>query len=249
MILRNYILRAILAASWVAKVFSLPFCSPREPSFCVEMLTSGQGFASVRVNLTKTNLGWVAFGIMTSEAVMPGTDVHLAYPTNDSSIFMSDRKAVEHIMPLSDDSQDVFPIASLSSYNATSGNFSVVFRRRFFTGDRLDNDLIAAPQNYALVYNLGTPPRPVTNAVINYHSFHEVFRNITLIDTAGSLAPKTFVDSANKLACAGADTTFCVNIRDAGQGYADITLSLVKLNLTWAAFGINPKGVMPQSDM
>ncbi|KXS11476.1 hypothetical protein M427DRAFT_138254 [Gonapodya prolifera JEL478] len=50
-------------------------------------------------------------------------------------------------------------------------------------------------------------------------------------------------------ACSTSESTLCVDVKDAGNGLASITLSITKTNLAWVAFGISPTGQMPGANI
>ncbi|KXS10847.1 hypothetical protein M427DRAFT_73436 [Gonapodya prolifera JEL478] len=180
---------ALALAGLVATSTAATLCAPNEPTFCATAADRSNGFVEITLTIVKQNISWIALGVMSDNATMPGTDIHMAWAGANGTVIVSDRKAVAYQMPLPDASQDITAVASSSSYNATSGNFTVVFRRLYLTGDALDNDLKRGANNFALVYRLGTPPNASFDAPIMKHSFHDVLTNVTLVDFAPSVDP------------------------------------------------------------
>ncbi|KAJ3338082.1 hypothetical protein HDU93_010018 [Gonapodya sp. JEL0774] len=166
------------------------FCSPSDSTLCVQAQDAGNGVARITLTWSQTNVGWVAFGI-SPQAQMPGTDVFLAWPSG-SNIVISDRYASARLSPSVDASQDI-TLGTGSS--ATAGNFTVVFLRKYNTGDSSDSQLRTGTQTYALAYRIGTPPSSAAGVIQSHDNADIISAN--LIDFTPSTESGTATTSAS----------------------------------------------------
>ncbi|KAJ3338081.1 hypothetical protein HDU93_010017 [Gonapodya sp. JEL0774] len=136
---------------------------------------------------------------------MPGCDIFLAWPSG-SNIIISDRMAVARLAPSADASQDITLGAGSS---ATAGNFTVVFLRKYNTGDSSDNQLRNGTQTYALAYKIGASPGSSSTVTLQQHDAADII-SANLIDftpstEAAAPATATGPAGATSTATSGGD--------------------------------------------